>query len=175
MSDPDGIDIRPGGEDDVPRVLALLDGATRWLVARGRTGQWGTEPHSTNPRRIAQVTGMAHGGGLYLAWSGTAPVGALAVGQAPDWIPPADEPEVYVNLLVTDRSYEGRGIGGRLLGYARQLAEQRNVGLVRVDCYGGDDRALVRYYESQGFTATDSFTVPQPSGPWPGQVLARRV
>jgi GNAT superfamily N-acetyltransferase len=175
MSDSDSIDIRPGGADDVPRVLALLDGATRWLAARGRTGQWGTEPHSTNPRRIAQVTGMARHGGLYLAWSGATPVGALAVGEAPEWIPPAAEPEVYVNLLVTERSYAGHGIGGRLLGYARDLARQRGVGLVRVDCYASDDRALVRYYESQGFTATDPFTVRQPSGPWPGQVLAQRV
>jgi GNAT superfamily N-acetyltransferase len=82
---------------------------------------------------------------------------------------------VYVNLLVTERSYAGHGVGGRLLGYARELARERGVGLVRVDCYAGEDRALVGYYESRGFTATDPFTVRQPSGPWPGQVLAQRV
>lgn len=45
--------IRPGGEDDVPAVLALLDGAVAWLVARGRPGQWGVDPLSANPRRVA--------------------------------------------------------------------------------------------------------------------------
>ena len=39
-------------------MLRLLDGATEWLVARGRTDQWGTEPHSTNPRRIEQINGF---------------------------------------------------------------------------------------------------------------------
>ena len=53
------MNIRRAGRDDVPVVLGLLDGATEWLVARGRTDQWGTEPHSTSPRRIAQITSFA--------------------------------------------------------------------------------------------------------------------
>jgi len=42
--------------------MALLDGATEWLVARGQTEQWGTTPHSTSPRRVAQITGFAEDG-----------------------------------------------------------------------------------------------------------------
>jgi GNAT superfamily N-acetyltransferase len=99
----------------------------------------------------------------------------LAVGSAPAYAAPVDEPEVYVNLLVTDRSRKGSGIGARLLDRAREIARERGVSLVRVDCYAGDDRALVRYYESQGFTATDRFTIDLPSGPWPGQTLAQRL
>jgi GNAT superfamily N-acetyltransferase len=76
-----------------------------------------------------------------------------------------------VNLLVTDRSFAGRGVGAALLDHARDLAVARGLGLLRVDCYAGDDRALVRYYESVGFTATEPFTV----GEWPGQVLERRL
>jgi hypothetical protein len=44
--------------------------------------------------------------------------------------------------------------------------------LLRVDCYAGDDRKLVAYYEGNGFTPTEPFTV---EGRWPGQVLARRL
>ncbi|MFF5181035.1 GNAT family N-acetyltransferase [Micromonospora sp. NPDC000316] len=170
------IAIRPGGPEDAATVLRLLDGATAWLAARGRTGQWGTEPASTDPRRIAQADDWTAGGGLYLAMLGDHPVGALVVGDAGDDVPPATEPELYVRLLVTDRKHAGLGIGARLLEHAADLARSRGLGLLRVDCYGGDDRALVRFYEGCGFTATDSFTVTRPGrDPWPGQLLVRRL
>ncbi|MEU8300195.1 GNAT family N-acetyltransferase [Micromonospora sp. NPDC048909] len=168
--------VRPGDPTDAPAVLRLLDDATAWLVARGRTGQWGTEPASADPRRIAQADAWAGSGGLWLAMLGERPVGALVVGAATEYVPAATEPEVYVNLLVTDRAYAGQAIGGRLLAQAAELARDRGVGLLRVDCYAGGDGALVRWYERQGFTRTDPFTVRRPGRePWPGQVLARRL
>ncbi|MBO4210141.1 GNAT family N-acetyltransferase [Micromonospora echinofusca] len=168
--------MRPGGPDDAPHVLRLLDDATAWLVARGRTGQWGTEPASTDPRRVAQAQEYAASGGLYLAVLGDRPVGALVVGATVEYVPPVDEPELFVRLLVTDRAYAGRDIGGRLLAYAAELTRAAGIGLLRVDCYAGDDGALVRWYERAGFTRTERFTVARPGRPpWPGQVLARRL
>ncbi|OKI45253.1 GNAT family N-acetyltransferase [Micromonospora sp. CB01531] len=176
MTDQPTLIIRPGGPGDARTVLRLLDTATAWLAARGRTGQWGTEPASRDPRRIAQADAWATSGGLHLAGLGDTPVGALVVGTATEYVPPATEPELYVNLLVSDRAYAGHGIGARLLAYAAELARDRGLGLLRVDCYGGDDRALVGFYESCGFTATDPFTVDRPGRPpWPGQVLERRL
>ncbi|MEV0809106.1 GNAT family N-acetyltransferase [Micromonospora sp. NPDC050200] len=176
MTDQRAVIIRPGGPADASTVLALLDGATAWLVARGRTGQWGTEPASSDPRRIAQADAWAASDGLHLAMLGDTAIGALVVGAATDYVPPATEPELYVNLLVTDRAYAGLGIGARLLEHAAELARDRGLGLLRVDCYGGDDRALVHFYERCGFTATDPFLVRRPGRePWPGQVLARRL
>ncbi|MEH1017472.1 GNAT family N-acetyltransferase [Micromonospora sp. CPCC 206060] len=173
---PDEPTVRAGGPDDADHILRLLDDATAWLVARGRTGQWGTEPASADPRRIAQAQEWAGSGGLYLAVLADRPVGALVVGAAPEEVPPANEPERYVRLLVTDRAYAGRDIGGRLLAYAAGLTRAAGVGLLRVDCYAGDDGALVRWYERCGFTATERFTVARPGRPpWPGQVLARRL
>jgi GNAT superfamily N-acetyltransferase len=165
-------DIRPGRQADVPAVLALLDGAVRWLTAHGRPGQWGTEPLSRNPRLTALVSRIAADGGLHLAVRGGRVVGALGFGNPPAYVLRAPEPEMYIVLLVADR---GAGIGARLLAYARFLAVEAGVGLLRVDCYAGDDRALVRYYESQGFTATQRFAMAQPGEPWPGQVLERRL
>jgi ribosomal protein S18 acetylase RimI-like enzyme len=163
--------VRPGGLDDVPAVLALLDGATRWLVERGRTGQWGTEPHSANPRRLATLRSWAPLGHLHLAEIEGRCAGALVVGAAPEYVPAAGGPELYVNLLVTAREHAGLGLGGLLLDHARALAVRRGLPLLRVDCYAGDDRALVRWYERQGFTPTEPFTV----GSWPGQVLEQRI
>jgi GNAT superfamily N-acetyltransferase len=167
--------IRPGGADDVPAVLGLLDRAVEWLVANGRPGQWGTEPATGNPGRHAQAMAWARSGGLYLAEIDGVVVGALAVGQATPGIPAAGEPELYVNLLVTARDRTRSGIGTALLDRARDIARGQGVSLLRVDCYAGDDRALVRYYESQGFTPTESFSVDVPGGVWPGQVLAQRL
>ncbi|UWP84745.1 GNAT family N-acetyltransferase [Dactylosporangium fulvum] len=170
------VHVRPGTLADVTPVLALLDDATEWLVGLGRTGQWGTEPHSTNPRRVAAMMRWATQGQLYVAESGGAVVGGLAVGAAQEWVPAVDEPELYVNLLVTDRTRKGDGLGGVLLDHARALAVQRGLGLLRVDCYGGDDRALVGWYERQGLTPSARFTVPRPDGTeWPGQVLEQRL
>lgn len=118
---------------------------------------------------------MAAGRELYLAVSADIVVGAVAVGTAPDYVPPAAEPELYVRLLVTDRACAGRGTGRRLLEHARTVAATAGVDLVRVDCYAGPDRALIRYYENEGFTATEAFDVDRPSGSWPGQVLQQRL
>ncbi|MEV8512739.1 GNAT family N-acetyltransferase [Dactylosporangium sp. NPDC051484] len=168
--------IRTGALGDLDAVLELLDGATRWLVSLGRTGQWGTEPHSTNPRRRESTARWVPPGHLHVAELGGRPVGALAVGTAADWIPPASGPELYVNLLVTSREHKGLGLGGALLDHARALAIRRGLPLLRVDCYGGGDRALVGWYERQGFTATEPFTVRLADGTeWPGQVLEQRL
>jgi GNAT superfamily N-acetyltransferase len=175
MSVAEGVQIRAGGVADVLAVLELLDAAGRWLVARGRPGQWGTEPLSAEPRRGSRISGWARDGGLHLAWADGRPVGALVLGDAPGHVPAAGEPELYVNWLVTDPAYAGRGVGGRLLGHARELAARRGVALLRVDCYAGDDHSLIRYYEREGFRRVATFTVERAGGSWPGQLLEDRL
>lgn len=169
------ITIRPGARSDVPAVLALLDDATQWLVAQGWTEQWGTESQAADPRRIAQITGFADDGGLWIAEVDGKQVGALAVGQALPHVPPATEPELYVRLAVTDRASAGQGIGAELLDHARALAREAGVGLLRVDCFAGNDGALVRYYEKQGFTRDEEFVVPLRGSEWRGQILSQRL
>jgi GNAT superfamily N-acetyltransferase len=169
------LSVRRGVRADVDAVLALLDGATEWLVAQGRTDQWGTEAHSTNPHRVAQINGFVDDEGLWIAESDGRVVGALAVGEAMSYVPPADEPELYVRLLVTDRESKGSGIGTELLDHARSLARGLGVDLLRVDCFAGGDGALIRYYEKQGFTRAETFGVPVSDSEWPGQVLFQRL
>lgn len=169
--------IRPGRLDDVPAVLTLFDRATEWLVARGRADQWGHAPQSTNPHRVAQITGFVEAGGLWVAEADAdgRVVGALSVGAATPYVPPVDEPELYVQLLISDRAAAGQGIGADLLTHARTLAEVVDVALLRVDCFAGGEGELVRYYERQGFTRAETFTVPLADREWPGQVLVRRL
>jgi hypothetical protein len=51
--------IEQGGAADAQRLLGLFDDAVAWLVARGQTGQWGTEPFSARPAQVARVRGWA--------------------------------------------------------------------------------------------------------------------
>lgn len=164
--------IRRGGPADVPRILEMLDEAVTWLVAHGRSGQWGTSPWSATQKRRDQIAGLVNGGTTWIAEVDGRAAGAMIV--SPDrqpYVPAVDEPELYINLLVSSRTYAGNGVGSGLLAHARQEAERLGVGLLRVDCYAGSEGRLVDYYRRNGFTATSPFTV----GDWPGQLLVQRI
>ncbi len=166
------MDIRRGGPDDLPAMMAMLDGAVAWLAEAGRPGQWGSEPWSADEKRTARVADRLRTDVVWIAEIDGEPAGALThSSDSPDYVPDAGEPELYVRVLVTSRAFTGRGVGGALLDHAREQARAQGVGLVRVDCYAGDGGGLVRYYESQGFTPVQEFVLDD----WPGQLLSDRV
>jgi len=171
------MDIRAGTPEDVGAVLKLLDGAVEWLVAQGRTAQWGAEPWSTQPSLVQRVVGRAERGELRIAELDGGVAGAVAVSEeAGDYVSPAGEPELYVSMMVTERRFKGRGVGAALLAEARAEALRRGLPLLRVDCYRGDDRKLVAFYRGQGFTEVGPFTVRLKDGrDWPGMLLAQRL
>ncbi|MER7581958.1 GNAT family N-acetyltransferase [Kitasatospora sp. NPDC097691] len=178
MIDSSGMKIRTGGPEDVPDILALLDGAVAWLAARGRTGQWGDQPFSTTPARVEHIEQYGREPFLIrLAVDGEGrTVGSCVLSEERGrYIPAVDERELFVRNLVTDRTRKGSGIGAALIADAVEEARRRGIGLLRVDCYGGADRRLVAQYRALGFTETESFEVEQPNGVWPGQVLAIRL
>lgn len=171
---PESLRIRPGGPADAPAILRMLDAAVAWMNARGNTEQWGTIPYSARPDGPSRIERYTTENAPYIAeWDGT-PVGALVLDSGPSPqmpIPPADEPERYVRLLVSDRRHAGHGIGAALLSHAVDETRRAGVELLRVDCWAGDGGRLVAFYERNGFTRTTPFL----SGTWPGQVLARRL
>jgi hypothetical protein len=162
--------IRVGSVADLDAVLALFDGAVEWLVAQGRTGQWGDQPWSASDAKRARIRDMIAGSELLVLDQDGAVVAALAHGAtAHAYAPAVDEPEDYVLLLVSHPA--ARGAGRRLLDESWVRVRAAGGRLQRVDCYGGDDGRLVRWYESAGFTRTDPFDVDG----WPGQLLERRA
>lgn len=166
------MEIRRGDKRDLPTLMELFDEAVAWMVSRGNTEQWGSEPWSTQPERVARVGDIVENGDLWLAEIDGVPTGALIVtDRAQPYVPPADEPELYVSLLLVSRRHAGARIGARLLDFAREQARARGVALMRVDCYAGGTGDLVRYYTGNGFTPTEPFTV----GEWPGQLFEQRV
>lgn len=169
--------IRPGGPDDIAAVLALGDEAVKWMNARRNTQQWGTAPWTGNQKREAAIRDQAHGGGMRIAEDQDGMVlGALVITEIPPaYVPPAAERELYVNLLLVSRRYSGQGIGAALIQHAKQEAAARDIGLIRVDCWAGQDGSLVRIYEKYGFSRVQEFTVALPAGEWPGMLLAMRL
>ncbi|WP_348786638.1 GNAT family N-acetyltransferase [Leifsonia sp. NPDC080035] len=164
--------IRPAGPSDAAHVLRLFDDAIAWFATIGNTRQWGTEPLSAQPKQVSRVEGWVAEPGAWIAEHPEAgPVGFLVLGEPTDYVWPADEPELYVRVLIGSRDPRGKGVGRALLRFADEQAEAAGVGLLRVDCYAGASGDLVRFYESCGYERTETFTV----GDWPGQVLARRV
>jgi GNAT superfamily N-acetyltransferase len=166
-----GLRIDHGGAHDAPLLLALFDDAVRWLVARGQTGQWGSEPFSADPAKVARVRGWAAGDGLWLARDdGPGAAGAIVVGEAHDYVPPADVPELYVQVLLTASDRRGHGVGALLVEHAAALARAGGAGRLRVDCWDGV-AALPAAYERLGFERTGSF---EHHG-WPGAILERKL
>jgi GNAT superfamily N-acetyltransferase len=165
-------DVRQGGAADALALLHLFDDAVAWMVRRGRTEQWGSEPFSSSPTRVQRVHDWAAGGGLWLASHPCAGdvAGAIVLGTAPDYVPASEVPELYVEVLLTASACRGRGIGARLVDHALALGRRRGASRLRVDCWAGDP-ALPAHYERLGFTRIGSFDV----GAWPGAILAMQL
>ena len=162
--------IRRGVESDAVALLSMWDRAVAWLVARGQTMQWGTEPVSERPGSRERALAWATSSMMRVAELDGEAVGISVIGDVPpSHVPAIALPETYLHFLLTDRDHAGRGIGGELV--RRAVADAREAGseILRVDCWAGAP-SLVSWYERQGFVRSDSFTV-DVRGPWHGQVF----
>ena len=161
-----------GTLDDESSLVELFDEAVRWLTGKGLGGQWGTQPWSERPDRRERISRLARSSELTIAEVGDRVVGALEVSESsPSYAPEVDERNLYISALLTSRQLIGQGIGAALLNHARTDCRSRGLGLLRVDCWAGGEQLLVRYYESQGFTATEQCD----RDGWLGQLLTQRL
>lgn len=168
----DRLAIRRASEVDAPAVLRIFDEVIAWFVEMSNEGQWGSEPWSTLPQRIARVTEACAQPEAWVAEDQDGGIQAvLVLGESMPYVPSATEPEVYVRVLVASRDARVRGVGRRLLAFADDRARVAGVKRLRVDCYGGGTGALVRFYESCGYERISAFNVDG----WPGQLLGRSL
>jgi GNAT superfamily N-acetyltransferase len=168
------IRIRRGEPADASAVLSMLDSAVLWMNERGNTEQWGTTPFSEKPGGPELVDRYLTENLPYIAEVDGTPAAAMVLDVRPGPrapISPAEEPERFVRLLVSDRRFAGRNLGSALLAHAVEETRRAGVRLLRVDCWAGGGGELVAFYERHGFTPTETFR----TGSWPGQVLAQRV
>jgi ribosomal protein S18 acetylase RimI-like enzyme len=131
---------------DVQTIVALLDGAARWLEAQG-IFQW--QP-GVFGARVAE--GVAQGE-CYVARRAGQTVGTFQL-RASDpviWGAAGDDgTAIYVHSLAVADNAHGQGIGRFLLRHAERLAVQRGKSRLRLDCWAGNAR-LRAYYEAAGF------------------------
>lgn len=168
----EGLAIRRAGVADAPAVLQVFDEVIAWFVAIGNHAQWGTEPWSAVPRRIAQAEQACAMPGAWVVEDSEGRIhAALVLGEAMPYVPAATEPEVYVRWLIVGRDERARGLGRRLLAFAEDRARAAGVSRLRVDCYAGGTGDLVRFYESCGYARLLTFDLEG----WPGQLLGRSL
>ena len=168
------IQIRDGRSGDDATLLDMWDKAIAWMVGRGQSQQWGTEPASGQLRHREMVAEWAGGSGLRIAELDGRPVGAsVIVDLPPAHVPPTLLRETYLLFLVSDRDAAGRGIGAKLVGKAAADARAKGSEVLRVDCWA-DAPALVAWYERQGFVRSGAFSVDVRGG-WNGQVFEMKL
>jgi GNAT superfamily N-acetyltransferase len=177
-ADSDALRIRLAILDDESRVLAVMDGIMEWLVGLGRTAQWGSQPWSESEALADRIHGRIERREMRLAVTPDDEIaGIVSLSEhAADYVRAAEEPELFINLLATSRRFKGRDVGGLLIAEARAEAARRGLGLLRVDCFAGDDGRLKNWYASQGFMEVEPFVVKREGRPdWPGMLFAMRV
>jgi GNAT superfamily N-acetyltransferase len=154
------VQFRAGSVEDLDAVVALFDTNVSWLVAQGRSDQWGSEPFSENPKLVEFVRELLASGTVTIAEIEGDVVGASVVTDHPmDYVPAIDEPERYLKLLIASPAHRGEKIGHRLIELAREQTVSEGIGLLRVDCWAGGDRRLVAYYEGEGFVPVQEIEV----------------
>ncbi|WP_331768914.1 GNAT family N-acetyltransferase (plasmid) [Embleya sp. NBC_00888] len=169
--------VAGGGPDDVEDFLAMLHDHSSWLVPVQYVDLHATLEWEEPPPIVKQVRRHARAGQTRICRDLiTRTTGASALtDRAPEFVPPAPEPELYVHLLVTRVRFRQLSIAA-LITDARAEAARRGARLLRTHCWAGDDGRLVRDYEELGFTATLEFEVLRSDGSfWPGRVLQTRV
>jgi hypothetical protein len=110
------ISLRQATADDTPALLSLMDSVLEWLVAHGRSDQWGTVPFSQIPGFPKRVTDWVSQGVITLAERNGKCVGFLAAAPlVPPRIPTGLVPEgsMFVHTVMSDRGPRWHWTTGR--------------------------------------------------------------
>ncbi len=140
------LEIVRAGKRDLDRVLAVLDEAAEWLVAKGVAGPWipGSFSRQTFADQIAR-------GEVYVAKLGKETVGTITLQWSDErfW-PRAPADALYVHKLALHPTYLRRGFGLQILEWAERVSKAAGKSFLRLDCLAQNGK-IRSYYESLGF------------------------
>lgn len=161
--------IRRADKGDREKIIELYDEAARWLSSKG-IDQWAVPWPSRQARERRVDQGIAHGK-TWLVCDGPRVAATVTVYEqdslgllpsvyrgsgvmVPDlWrtVPGlAQEPAHYLYRLIVARSYEGHGLGSRILDWVGDRAARDQADWVRLDVWT-TNTALHDYYQHRGF------------------------
>ncbi|MDG4824853.1 GNAT family N-acetyltransferase [Asanoa sp. WMMD1127] len=161
------IRLRVAAPADLPRLLELMDSVLSWLVARGRTQQWGDVPFSRIPGFPDRVADWIAQRVITLAERGTDCVGILAMAPVvPQRIPAGLVPAsaMFVHTVMTERGPRGRGVGSLLMQEAERQARAASAPAVALDHWAGSDE-LQRIYHKHGYTPVGEYNDERANAP----------
>ena len=139
------LDLTPASPADLATIAAVLEDARRWLAGRA-IAQW------PRPFADASIAEKIAAGEFWVARLDGWPVAVVRLLWADPlfWGEREQGDAVYVHTLAVRRDHAGRGIGALVLRWAEGRARARRRRFLRLD-YMADNRALVGYYEREGF------------------------
>jgi GNAT superfamily N-acetyltransferase len=148
--------LRRAGVQDMPRVLALIEDAARWLRESKNTDQW-AKPWPTRLGRDSRVLASLRAGRTWICWDRATPAATITAdpNHDPYWAPgPNADPAIYVHRLVVARSYAGNRLGARLLDWAGRTGRLvHDAHWLRISAWT-TNLELHRYYIGEGFRLT---------------------
>jgi GNAT superfamily N-acetyltransferase len=141
------IEIIQAGPADAGLASAIMQEAALWLKQQGQTLWF---PEELTPEKL---TGPIDAGELYLVMERDQPVGTV-IFQLHDKIYWPDMPEgnaAYIHKIILRRSAAGKGLGTRIIAWARERARSIGKAYLRLDTEAAREK-LCALYESAGFT-----------------------
>ncbi|MET9509071.1 GNAT family N-acetyltransferase [Streptomyces flavidovirens] len=166
------VDFRIADGDDVAALVALYDGAARWMRSRG-IAQWQPGGKDEEHFRLRMKEGEV--------WLAEAAGDGVTVGAYELWWD--DEPAWgvqppvagYLHRLMTDRTTAPAGLGRVMLARAERRIAEAGRELCRLDCLTSNPR-LRTYYEGAGYRVVGEqpFKAGGPQGSSYGVTLLER-
>jgi GNAT superfamily N-acetyltransferase len=167
--------LRPATIGDVAALLTLMDSVHAWLIARGRSQQWGTVPFSRIPGFPDRVADWTSQGVITLAERDGRCIGMLAAApMVPPRIPAGVVPEgsMFIHTVMTDRGPDGHDVGTALLEETERLARSHNAPALALD-HWADSPELNRVYDEHGYEKITEYTDEQDGKPIRNTVRVR--
>jgi GNAT superfamily N-acetyltransferase len=143
----------PAVPDDRPAIVGILEGAQRWLAAKG-IGQW------TLPFGAEWIDPKIAAGEFWVVRLRGEPVAVFRLLWSDPffWGDQDDGSAAYVHTLAVRRDHAGQGNGSWVLGWIEGRARAEGRRVLRLDCIA-ENRALCAYNERAGFVALGSAEV----------------
>jgi GNAT superfamily N-acetyltransferase len=164
--------IRLATEDDVPRIIGLIDQASEWLKTKD-TDQWAkpwpslAERDNRVKRGVAdEATWVVEDHGILVATASCRPDSHSGLWDQIG----TEEPAGYMTRLVINRDYAGRNVGRDLTDWVGAWARaQFGAKVLRIDVWT-TNACLHSYYEQRGFIFA-GFSTTQDSPDYPSAAL----